>query len=84
MFLSADNKADRKVAVYDCRGNEISGVVSFDTETKEVEMIVYLVKKDADRERNVLFRLGSNGAPEPCIVKVTVPGSYAIVDGQMV
>jgi hypothetical protein len=73
-----------KVSVHDCSGSEIQGVVSFNTDSKEIEMLVWLVREPGATERPLLKTLSEDGSAVPYVAKIKLLGAYAIVDGQKI
>ncbi len=80
MLVSADTHPE--VRVYDCRGTEICGVLSYDTDTQELEVALLLGKRVGADSRNggsPLFMTGEVPADGPDMVRICIvlPGSYA-------
>lgn len=84
MMLTAENSKGKKILVYDVGGSLIPGVLSFDTETCDIEMVVWLAQREGDNVRPVLKALDSSGAQGIATATARIPGAYAIVDGQKV
>ncbi len=78
MRISIENPEDLSCEVYDCLGNKLSGVQSYDTETHEVTMFVFGVSVMDDKKRAVICEPDGKGDPRPFKLKVMLPGSYAI------
>lgn len=84
MILTPENTEGKQVFVYDCRGSVIPGVLRFDTETCEIEMLVWLGQREGDRVRPLLFAKDAGGSPQPVSAKIKIPGAFAVVDGQRI
>lgn len=82
MIIDGTTPGERNV--YDCAGNVIPGVVSYDTETSEVEMAIFLLQQEGASFRPILRAISKEGGSEPLIVKIRIPGSYAILNGQKI
>ncbi|CAB5220958.1 hypothetical protein UFOVP244_61 [uncultured Caudovirales phage] len=84
MIINYQTSENHKVAIYDCSGSEIPGVISFNTDTQETEMLIWLLQQAGANERPVLKTIGTNGEKTPFVAKIKIPGAYAILDGQKV
>ena len=69
MILNKDTEDASRWCVYDCAGTQIPYVVSFDTETCEIEMGVYA--------GDTLLKHKVDGEDNPIYLTFTLPGAYA-------
>ena len=79
MILNANDHEHRKFKIYDCMGTVITGVIKYDTVTKEAEVYMcnqygqYLV-------RSTLRDTGEDIKNEIIRTTIFLPGSYAVDD----
>lgn len=82
MLLDATNEEHRhKFQVRDSGGQALPYVISYDTETKEVEMFVKMKDEEVtgegdEKQVRPHLLLGEN--EKPIVIKFPLPGSYAI------
>ena len=82
MLITNKTSEKQTVSIHDCSGSEIPGVISFDTNTKEIEMLIWLLKEPGSEPRPLLKTLSSDGTPSPFVARFKLIGAYALVDGQ--
>ena len=71
MLLTATMPDATEFEIRDVTGRQVSGVMAYDTDTKELEMLLF------DKTGPVVFPYGDN-CYEPVTVQCFLPGSYAI------
>lgn len=88
MLLTVDMPESAQYLVHDYAGNIIPYVVSFDTDTEEVELMIR-VKANVGLEVNDLRLLMQKVDKEdgmmdsaPIVVKFKLPGAYALKNGK--
>jgi uncharacterized protein (DUF2225 family) len=69
MILNKDTPEAAQWCVYDCAGTQIPYVVSFDTETCEIEIGVYA--------GNTLLKYTVEGEQQPIYLTFVLSGAYA-------
>jgi len=90
MLLSLETPEADKYLVFDCNGNIIPFVISFDTESEEIELMIPV--KSPEKETTAIYqllmqtRIAEDGALEhaPIAVKFKLAGAYAMKDGQVI
>ena len=88
MLLSVEIPESVKYLVHDCNGNIVPYVISFDTKTEEIELMIR-VKANPEDEKEP-FRLlmqkieKEDGTIDsaPIAIKFKLPGAYARKDGK--
>lgn len=74
-----------KVTVFDCAGQQVPYVVSYDTETKEIEIVLNLPKKEGQALGGIVLEEtnieGLFGKRRVAHFKTVLKGSYAEVYG---
>lgn len=87
MLITVESPDAHQYRIYDCEGSAIPFVVSFDTETKDIELSVRVVGKKSEEGGEELCMLKQlvveNGENQhaPVIIKFNLPGAYALKDG---
>lgn len=82
MLLTTDAYFAAHYTVCDCTGTPVPYVYSFDTESKEIELLVS-IGKDADSGRTkFLTKLDSAGVHIPVKVKTLLTGAYVAREGR--
>jgi len=92
MLLTVDMPESAQYLVHDCAGNTIPYVVSFDTETEEIELMIRVksntgleVEYDPTKDLRLLMQKidKEDGTVDeaPIIVKFRLPGAYALKNG---
>ena len=82
MLLTSDLPDSAKYTVHDCNGHVLPYVVSFDTETGEIELHVKVHGgKPGLLMQSVVREDGAEGAA-PILIKFKLPGAYALRDGE--
>lgn len=79
-----------KVKVFDCVGQQIPYVISYDTETQEAEIVLNLRKKNAEESKSHIggFALTDTDSDSPigcrsvATFKGVIKGSYVEVNGE--
>lgn len=87
MLLTVENSKDKSVIIYDSMGRVVKGIMSYDTETKECEMVVFNSFDLAAPQTPMPILISSEkdvNLSEVLKIKTTLPGSYATVDGERV
>jgi hypothetical protein len=78
MILKATGSYSAHYSVHDSSGNRIPFVVSFDTETSEVELMIQTSKG------SVVTTCDSLGHPTPLQVKTVISGAYLTRNGKQI
>jgi len=82
MRLRRDDPNTVKMGVFDAAGQQLPYVVSFDTETSEIEMFIKLkdeeAVKDSDERFLYLAIADKDGELKPFAAKFVLPGAYAM------
>lgn len=92
MLLNVEMPEAAQYLVHDCQGNIIPYVVSFDTETEEIEVMIKVkanvgleVDYDPTKDLRLLMQRidKEDGTTDeaPIIVKFRLPGAYALKNG---
>lgn len=85
MIISVDTPEYEKYLVYDCSGHVIPYVISFDTDSEEIELSIGVNRKDKEEGPFALLMQsvteGDQTYSTPTIVKFKLPGAYATKDG---
>lgn len=82
MKISSELDDAEQYKVYDCNGSMIPYVVSFDTETCELEVAIPVgfeegTEDQPERRTKFLQELDRQGKPREVILLFRVPGAYA-------
>lgn len=88
MIVSIDTPEFEKYVVYDCDGHEIPYVVSFDTDTEEIEISIGVCRKKDEENKFVILMQSVKGddtiTSAPILVKFKLPGAYATKNGEAI
>jgi hypothetical protein len=89
MLITVDSPEASEYLIYDSAGHKIPYVISFDTETEDIELAVSVPKKDVDDNTPPL--LMQSAAQEdgsvfntPIFVKFKLCGAYALKNGEAI
>jgi hypothetical protein len=92
MLINVDTPDAAQYLIYDCDGNLIPCVTSFDTETEEIELAIRAVRSKQDTDKTELPSgvmvmqqiVTADGKTEsvPILVRFILPGAYALKDGK--
>ena len=75
MLITRDIPDAEKYVIFDCRGSRIPYVISFDTETCEIELAVRVFS--ADGNVTFLSETTLDGTPSETLIKFVLRGAYA-------
>jgi len=89
MLLTSETPDAKDYLVYDCEGHLIPCIVSFDTETEEVELSISVMKSSEERNQVVqMFQkiTDADGVTKsaPIFVKFRLPGAYAMKNNERI
>lgn len=89
MLLTSEIPDAKDYLVYDCEGHLIPCIVSFDTETEEVELSISVMKSSEERNQVVqMFQsiTDADGVTKsaPIFVKFRLPGAYAMRNNERI
>jgi hypothetical protein len=91
MLITSTHPDAKHYRIYDCAGNVLPYVYSYDTETKEIEMAVCLkapkelkIEDSGEMHNTASFLMQPNdkGDPALMLIKFVLPGSYLLKDGK--
>lgn len=88
MLLTVDLPEAEKYLVHDCDGNIVPYVMSFDTVTEEIELMIRVKAKTEDEKEPLkvlmqkIEKEDGTTASAPIAVKFKLPGAYACKDGK--
>lgn len=79
MLLRRDDPNTGKMGVFDSAGQQLPYVLSFDTETQEVEMFLKLQDETSipDQDERFLYLVMGEDM-KPFVAKFVLPGAYAL------
>jgi len=89
MLITVDSPEAKEYLIYDSAGHKIPYVISFDTETEEIELAISVPKKDDD---DTICSLLMQSAKQedgstfntPIFVKFKLCGAYALKNGEAI
>ena len=87
MLLTVDTSEFEKYMIYDCDGHIIPYVVSFDTDTEEIELSVGVCRRRDEKSEYCLLMQpveveDGQFVSSPLIIKFKLPGAYAKKDNE--
>jgi len=78
MLLKRNDETASKYAVFDACGQQLPYVMSYDTETKEVEMYLKLQDEESSPNSDERYLYLIMEEDKPFLAKFILPGSYAV------
>ena len=85
MLINIDIPESSQYKIYDCVGHLIPAVVSFDTETEEIEVSICCHRNSTDtNEICVLMQKTETDEVAPILVKFKLAGAYAMKNNERV
>lgn len=86
MLLTVDTPDSCQYRVYDCTGQVIPFVTSFDTETEEIEMSIKIGTDEEKLANNLLMQLIPHEDGQmtyaPILIKFKLPGAYVLKNNE--
>jgi hypothetical protein len=88
MLISVDTPEFNDYMIYDCDGHVIPYVISFDTDTEEIELSIGVCRKEKEESKFVLLMQSitfeGTATSTPILVKFKLPGAYALKNGEAI
>jgi hypothetical protein len=82
MLLTSDMPDSAKYLIHDCDGHVLPYVVSFDTETEQIELHVRIPGDKPGLLMQSVVSGDGTAASAPILLKFKLPGAYALRDGE--
>jgi len=88
VLINIDTPDIDQYLVYDCDGHLIPYVLSFDTDSEEIEISIGVHKKENETNHYVLLMqtvpFEDTTTSAPILVKFKLPGAYALKNGKAI